>query len=276
MKTAQFQLPVSDNKDKNLQLLKTCFKKIEEEEIDVVCLPEMFNCPYDTKQFPEFAETEGGVTWQLLSELAKTYHLYLIGGSIPEISEGKYYNTCYIFDRSGRQIGKHRKMHLFDIDIQGGQRFMESDILSPGNEVTVFDTEFGKMGAMICYDIRFPELARLMVHQGAEHIFVPAAFNMTTGPAHWEILFQARALDNQVYLYGTASAQNPDADYKSYGHTILVSPWGEIIDQLEFNEGLMIHTINLERQQEIREQLPVLKHLRKDIYTLASVDKKQL
>lgn len=268
MKVAQIQMPVTDDKASNLRTLAEWFKRIAGEGVDIVCLPEMFNCPYDTSQFPQYAEKEQGESWQMLSGLAGEFRVYLVGGSIPETGDGRYYNTCYIFDRQGKQIGKHRKMHLFDIDIEGGQRFMESDILSAGNQVTVFDTEFGKMGAMICYDIRFPELMRLMVDRGARHIFIPAAFNMTTGPAHWEILFRTRALDNQVFLYGTSSAQNPKAGYLSYGNSILTSPWGDVVDQLEFDEGIMINTINEKRLYEVREQLPLLRHLRKDVYVL--------
>jgi predicted amidohydrolase len=271
MKVAQIQMNVADNKAHNFQTARNWCKKIKDEEPDLICLPEMFNCPYDTSQFPKYAELEKGDTWQFLSELAKENNCYLIGGSIPEIENEKYYNTCYFFDRKGRQIGKHRKMHLFDIDVKGGQRFMESDILSAGNNVNVIDTEFGKIGIAICYDIRFPELIRLMVNKGAESIFIPAAFNMTTGPAHWEILFRTRALDNQVYVFGIASAQDKTASYHSYGHSILVSPWGDIVDQLEFNEGAMINSIDFKKIKEIREQLPLLKHQRLDVYKLTLI-----
>lgn len=136
--------------------------------IDLAVLPEMFCCPYENKYFPEYAEIEGGDTWEKCSRLAAEYGIYLVAGSMPERDEaGNIYNTSYVFDRNGHQIGKHRKMHLFDIDVKGGQYFKESDTLTPGDQVTVFDTEFGKMGLCICYDFRFPELARLMVDEGA-------------------------------------------------------------------------------------------------------------
>jgi len=269
MKIAQFQMPVTDDKDANIQTVKDWCWKIKDEQIDLICLPEMFNCPYETSKFPQYAESNQGETWQVLSSLAKEYEVYIVGGSIPEKSNSKYYNTAYIFDRNGIQIGRHRKMHLFDIDIKDGQRFMESDILSAGNKITVVDTQFGKIGVAICYDIRFPELTRLMTLSGAQVIFIPAAFNMTTGPAHWELLFRSRALDNQVYLFATASAQNPDADYKSYGHSLAVSPWGKIIKQLDYHEGILINNVDKTHLQEIRKQLPVLKHRRSDIYDLS-------
>ena len=135
---------------------------------DMLCLPEMFCCPYDTACFPRYAQPAGGPAWQRCSELARTYGLYLSAGSMPERGEdGRIYNTAYVFDRAGRQIARHRKMHLFDIDVKGGQRFRESDTLTPGREVTVFDTEFGPVGLCVCYDFRFPELGRLMALRGA-------------------------------------------------------------------------------------------------------------
>ena len=152
--------------------------------------------------------------------------------------------------------------------MKGGQCFKESDTLTAGDQVTVFDTEFGTMGLCICYDFRFPELARLMVEKGAKVILVPAAFNMTTGPAHWEILFRCRALDNQAFVLGTAPARDPSSGYTSWGHSIAVSPWGDILGQMDEREGCMIHTLDLERAGEVRNQLPLLKHRRKDMYRL--------
>ena len=149
--------------------------------------------------------------------MANENNVYILAGSIPEKEGEKLYNTSYLFDRNGEIIAKHRKMHLFDIDVKGKIRFMESDVLSPGNEVTIAETEFGKIGIGICYDVRFPELARIMVENGALILFYPGAFNMTTGPAHWELLFRSRALDNQVYCVGVAPALNESLSYHSYG-----------------------------------------------------------
>lgn len=140
--------------------------------------------PLREQILPGICGTREGDTWEKCSRLAAEHGIYLVAGSMPERDEaGNIYNTSYVFDRNGHQIGKHRKMHLFDIDVKGGQYFKESDTLTPGDQVTVFDTEFGKMGLCICYDFRFPELARLMVDEGAQVIIVPAAFNMTTGPS---------------------------------------------------------------------------------------------
>ena len=234
----------------------------------------MFCCPYQTENFPIYAEKEGGPVWQQLSGYAKQYGIYLIGGSMPEKdAEGNVYNTSYIFDREGKQIGKHRKVHLFDIDIKGGQTFKESDTLTAGDSDTVFDTEFGKIGVMLCFDIRFPELSRMMVNDGAKVIFVPAAFNMTTGPAHWELSFRTRALDNQIYMVGCAPARDVSAGYISCGHSIVTDPWGRVTGMLYENEGILLAELDMDYEEQVREELPLLKSRRKDMYKLEKLCK---
>jgi predicted amidohydrolase len=272
MKIGVIQLKVVKNKQENMERACNKIQELAQKGADMVVLPEMFNCPYDNSCFPEYAEPEGGVCFNRLSQCAKENSIYLVGGSMPEKDDlGRLYNTCYIFDPGGYKIGKHRKIHLFDIDVKGGQKFKESDTLTPGDKVTVFDTEFGKMGAEICYDYRFPELSRLMVDKGAKVIIVPAAFNMTTGPAHWELLFRQRAVDNQVFSIGTAPARDCEASYISYGNSIAVSPWGDVIGRLDEKESEMLIDLDLSMVDKVREQLPLLKHRRLDIYKLEEI-----
>ena len=269
MKVAAIQMPTVKDKLQNIRTAGTYIEKIKAENPDFVILPEMFCCPYQTENFPIYAEKEGGSSWQAMSDYAGKYHIYLIAGSMPEVDEaGNVYNTSYIFDRDGKQIGKHRKTHLFDINVKNGQYFKESDTLTSGDHATVFATEFGKMGVMICYDIRFPEFARTMALDGARMIFVPAAFNMTTGPAHWELTFRARALDNQIYMLGCAPARDTQAGYISWGHSIVTDPWGKVMKQLDEKEGILIEEIDLDREDQIREQLPLLKHRKSEMYHL--------
>ena len=224
---------------------------------DFVVLPEIFTCPYDNKCFPQFAESGEGETYRFLANLARERKAYVIGGSIPELEEGKIYNTSYIFDRGGKLIGRHRKIHLFDIDVQGGQYFKESDVLSPGTQITVFDTEFGKMGVCICFDIRFPDLFIEMRKAGVRMVFIPAAFNMTTGPAHWETLFRSRALDQQIYVLGCSPARDEKASYVAYGHSILTDPWGSVVCELGAEEGILSAQIDPERVDRVRRQIPL-------------------
>ena len=270
IKIAAIQMSTVADKMENVRTVKAYLEKIKDENPDFVILPEMFCCPYQTENFPIYAEKEGGPVWQQLSGYAKQYGIYLIGGSMPEKdAEGNVYNTSYIFDREGKQIGKHRKVHLFDIDVKGGQTFKDSDTLTAGDSDTVFDTEFGKIGVMLCFDIRFPELSRMMVNDGAKVIFVPAAFNMTTGPAHWELSFRTRALDNQIYMVGCAPASDVSAGYISWGHSIVTDPWGRVTGMLDENEGILLAELDMDYEEQVREELPLLKSRRKDIYQLS-------
>lgn len=274
IKIAAIQMSTVADKMENVRTVKAYLEKIKDENPDFVILPEMFCCPYQTENFPIYAEKEGGPVWQQLSGYAKQYGIYLIGGSMPEKdAEGNVYNTSYVFDREGKQIGKHRKVHLFDIDVKGGQTFKESDTLTAGDSDTVFDTEFGKIGVMLCFDIRFPELSRMMVNDGAKVIFVPAAFNMTTGPAHWELSFRTRALDNQIYMVGCAPARDVSAGYISWGHSIVTDPWGRVIDMLDEKKGILLAELDMDYEEQVREELPLLKSRRKDMYKLEKLCK---
>jgi omega-amidase len=264
---ALIQSSVTENKEENIENARRLLEQAASSGAAIAVLPEIFNSPYSSKKFPEYAEPEGGTTWRMLSSAAREHGLLVVGGSIPERDgSGKFFNTCFIFDAAGNQIGKHRKVHLFDIDIEGGQRFRESETLSPGSSVTVFDTPFGKMGAAICYDIRFPEMFRIMALEGAKVIFVPGAFNMTTGPAHWELTFRTRALDNQVYTVGAAPARDEKAKYVSYANSIICSPWGDVVGRLGTEQEILVRELDLERVDKIRQQLPLLAHRRTDLY----------
>lgn len=258
---------VVDDKKANLKKAGSLIADSADHNADFIVLPEMFNCPYSNDKFVEYGENEhDSCTLNIISQLAESYNVYILAGSIPEREGDKLYNTSYLFDKTGSIIAKHRKMHLFDIDVKGRITFKESDVLTAGDEFTIADTDFGRIGIGICYDVRFVELARIMAEKGAEILFYPGAFNQTTGPAHWELLFRSRALDNQVFCIGVAPALNIDASYHSYGHSIAVNPWGEVIAQAGEKEELVICEIDLSEIKKVREELPVLKNKRKDLY----------
>jgi predicted amidohydrolase len=257
---------VIDNKQENLKKASSMITSASK-KADFIVLPEMFNCPYSNDKFIEYCEDEkDSPTLNKISKLACENNVYILAGSIPEKEDSKLFNTSYLFGRTGEIIAKHRKMHLFDIDVKDRITFKESDVLTAGNEFTLADTEFGKIGIGICYDIRFPELARVMVENGALVLFYPGAFNMTTGPAHWQLLFRSRALDNQVYCVGVAPALNEDASYHSYGHSIVASPWGEVLAEAGQKEEMIFCEIDLDEIKKVRDELPLLKNKREDLY----------
>lgn len=267
IKLALCQMNVIDDKEANLKKATSMITDSANKNADFIVLPEMFNCPYSNDKFIEYGENEDeSITLKAISELAGENNVYILAGSIPEYENDNLYNTSYLFDRTGTVIAKHRKTHLFDIDVKDKITFKESDVLTAGDNVTVAETEFSKVGIGICYDVRFPELARLMVEDGALILFYPGAFNMTTGPAHWELLFRSRALDNQAFCVGVAPALNMDASYHSYGHSIVTNPWGEVISQADEKEDIIFCEIDLSEIKKVREELPLLKNKRKDLY----------
>jgi len=269
IKIASLQLKVYDDKYDNIEKLAELIADGAAESADIISLPEMWNCPYQTDLFPGYAEPEQGDSWLALSTIARKNGKYVVGGSIPELGEdGRIYNTCYVFDREGRQIGKHRKVHLFDIFAHGEQVFKESDTLTGGGSFDTFGTEWCPMAVNICFDIRFPESSRIPALAGARVIFNPASFNMTTGPAHWEVAFRQRAIENQVYMVGTAAARDPGASYAGYGHSIITDPWGRVLMQMDEKEGCAVTEIDIDYTDEVRERLPLLSARRTDIYDL--------
>ena len=272
IKIAQIQCPVTADKDANLRAAAAQIREMAKLDADLVCLPEMFCCPYETPNFPLYADEEGASTDSFLAGIARECGIYLSAGSVPEkeiTEEGeKIYNTAYFYDRQGNKIGKHRKVHLFDIDVKGGQRFMESETLTAGDHFTVVDTEFGKIGLCICFDIRFVETIRIMAQQGARLVVVPAAFNSTTGPAHWELSFRAHSVFSQVFLTGTSPSFDESASYHAWGHSILTDPWGRVVEQMDEKTGWILNEVDLSVADEIRKQLPILSARRTDLYCL--------
>lgn len=269
IRLASCQINVVDNKQENIDSAKAMILEAVEKKADFIVLPEMFNCPYENEKFIEYSEVESeSTTLRQISKLAGENNIYILAGSIPEKEGKNLYNTSYLFDKNGEIIAKHRKIHLFDIDVEGEIYFKESDVLTAGNSFTIAETEFCKIAIGICYDIRFPELARIAALEGAKIIFYPGAFNLTTGPAHWELLFRTRALDNQLYCIGVAPALNKEANYNSFGHSIITNPWGEIKKEASYEPALIIEDIDLEEIEKVRNELPLLKNRRKDLYEL--------
>ena len=263
---AQVQMPVVRDKDANIAAACRLIRRAAETGAELVMLPEMFCCPYENNAFRPYGEPLGGPAQQALSALAKELKIWIIGGSVPELEEDRVYNTCFVYDDTGRQVARHRKMHLFDISVEGGQSFRESDTLSPGNDITVFDSPWGRLGLCICFDLRFEELVRVMTLQGALAIFVPAAFNMTTGPAHWELLFRQRAVDNQCFTVGVSPARDETAGYVAYGNSIAVDPWGTVLCRAGAEKTTLYADFDLSRLDDVRRQLPILSARRTDLY----------
>lgn len=266
LKLGQVQLMVGRDKAENLRRACVLIRRAAEQGAQLVMLPEMFCCPYENEMFRPNSEEQGGPAQQALSALSRELGIWIVGGTIPEREGKKLYNTCYVYDDQGRQAARHRKIHLFDVNVEGGQYFMESDTFAPGNDITLLDTPWGRLGLCVCFDLRFEELCRVMTLRGARMILAPAAFNMTTGPAHWELLLRQRAVDNQLFTVGTAPARDESGSYVAWGHSMVCEPWGGIVHQCGTGEEVAVTELDLSRIDAIRRQLPILSARRTDLY----------
>lgn len=261
------QMAVHEDKFENIKKAVSLIKKAAEQGSSLIVLPECFNSPYGLKYFPKYAESiPQGETAKALSTAAKENKIFLIGGSIPENDNGQLYNTCTVWDPTGNLLCTHRKVHLFDIDIPGGIKFKESEVLKPGKNLTTFHVGQWKIGLGICYDIRFAEMAKLYGIDGCNLLIYPGAFNMTTGPLHWELLQKSRAVDNELYVAAVSPAQDTSAEYVAYGHTMAIDPWGKVISAASFGEEIVYADVDLTVVEKMRQQIPIYSQRRTDLY----------
>jgi Predicted amidohydrolase len=266
MKLSLVQMLVGSDKEENVRKACGAIKISAQKGAQMVVLPEMFACPYDNASFVRNAEEVDGFIYHSIAESARENGVWVVAGSFPEREGKKLFNTSFVFDDLGNEIAHHRKLHLFDINIEGGQRFCESDTFSAGDEITVFDTPFGRMGLMICFDLRFGELSRAMALAGAKLLLAPAAFNKTTGPMHWDLILRTRAVDNGVFVAAVSPARDESASYIAYGHSALVSPWGELVCRMGSDEAITIAEVDFSLVEAVRRQLPILSARRTDLY----------
>ncbi|KAG5360533.1 putative hydrolase NIT3 [Yarrowia sp. B02] len=268
LKVALIQFAAGADKAANIAKVTTKVAEAAKNGAKLVVLPECFNSPYAVSAFPKYAEKiPGGETTVALADLAKKHNLFLVGGSYPEEDAGKVYNTSVAFNPSGDIISKHRKLHLFDIDVPGKITFKESETLTGGNKITLFDMEgYGKVGLGICYDIRFPEVAATAARKGAFAMIYPGAFNTTTGPLHWHLLARARAVDNQLYVIACSPAQDLNSGYHAFGHSLVSDPLGKIIAEADVDETVVYAELEPEELKAARQNIPVGTQRRFDAY----------
>jgi len=269
VRLTQIQMSVTDDRAANLRRAAEGVDRAAADGAEIVCLPEMFTTPYGNEWFPRFAEAADGETAEMLSRAAERSGIVLSGGSFPEREGERLYNTSLLFGPQGQLLSRHRKLHLFDIDLPERFSFRESDTLSAGDAVTVADTPYGRIGTAICFDIRFPELFRLMVLEGAHIILVPAAFNTTTGPAHWHLLARSRAVDNQAFVALTSPARQGSV-FPAYGHSLVADPWGDILCEAGEGDTRVSSVLDLDMPARVRRELPFLTARRTDLYQLTA------
>jgi predicted amidohydrolase len=198
-----------------------------------------------------------------LADLAQRSRLWLVAGGFPEqAGAGLVHNTCLVFGPDGQRVAAYRKIHLFDVQIPGAAEFKESRTVVPGREPVVVETPLAPIGLSICYDVRFPELYRELARRGARVVVVPSAFTLHTGKDHWHVLLRARAVEDQVYVLAAAQVGRANEKRVSYGHSLIVDPWGTVIAEASDGEGLVLAEIDLDLQDRVRRELPALDHRR--------------
>jgi predicted amidohydrolase len=261
---AAVQMLAGDDKQANLQEATRWVRDAAAKGARLVALPEVFIWRGSKKLERQFAEPIPGPTSIKLSDLARELGIYLLAGSIlEEISNSeRAYNTSLLFDPAGKQIACYRKIHLFDVDLANGVSLRESQTRAHGESPVAVKTELGAMGLSVCYDLRFPELYRTLADRGAELIFVPSAFTAYTGAAHWETLLRARAIENQVYIIAPDQFGKGVNSFETYGHSMIIDPWGRIIAGLPEGPGVITASIDLDYLAKIRAELPALSHRR--------------
>jgi predicted amidohydrolase len=227
-------------------------------------LPEMWPFIGPDAEKVRGAETLDGPSVTAMRELARRLAIWLVPGSFAERSEqsGKVHNTVTVLDPQGEIRSVYRKIHLFDVDIPGGAQFRESETVAPGDEAVVADTDLGRIGLSVCYDLRFPLLYEQLCAAGAEIVLVPAAFTAHTGKDHWEVLLRARAIEQQVWVLAPDQWGRHDERRQSHGHSMVIDPWGHVVARAGDADGVVLAELDLERLRRVRAQLPVAEHRR--------------
>jgi nitrilase len=265
-RVAAIQMTSAHDVTQNLLSAEKLIQRAVDQDAKLIVLPEMFAIMgLDQMDKVKYRETiDHGRIQDFLREQALKHNIFLIGGTIPiaaSLDSNKVYAACLVFNGQGQRIARYDKIHLFDVEIrEQNEKYSESHTTLPGNDVVVVDTPFGKLGLAVCYDIRFPELFRMMHIREVEIIAFPAAFTFITGSAHWDILVRARAIENQVYIIAAAQTGIHSNQRKTYGHSMIVNPWGNVQAALPKEEGIVVADVDLNDLHRIRGDFPTLKH----------------
>lgn len=268
MKIALVQMNTKQDKEKNLKDITNFISEAAESGAELVSLPEY--CTYMGKDEDKSKHAEAipdGRTSTLLKDLAKKYSIFIhVGSILEEHSEDKSYNTSFIVNPKGEVIGKYQKIHLFDIEIEGVSKYMESKSILNGSSPQVVDLPIGKAGLSICYDMRFPELYRGYALEGAKVLFIPAAFTRYTGMLHWELILRARAVENQCFVIAAGQFGENLPGKECYGSSMVVDPWGMVISRASEGTGVIYANLDMSLVDKARTSIPSLQNRKPEFY----------
>jgi deaminated glutathione amidase len=260
VRASAVQLNSNEDKARNVEIAERLVRRAADEGAELVVLPEKFNLIGSTEQLVEGAEPLDGPTLRWAGALAAELGLFLVAGSIVERIEDddKLRNTSVLFDSTGAVRAVYRKVHMFDVEV-GGVTYSESEAEASGDEIVVAEADSLKLGLAVCYDLRFPELFRIMAVRGAQAFTLPSAFTVPTGRAHWEILIRARAIENQAFVIAAGQVGPHPPHHESYGHSMIVDAWGTVLaDAADETEQVIVANLDLRAQADVRAKLPSL------------------
>lgn len=272
MRVAVIQMSPGADKAQNIAQARALIESVmAKEPVDLIVLPEVWTC-LGGDRAQKFAAAEvlpapgeqGGEAYEFLRQMAVQNQIFVHGGSIGELGADTLFNTSLVFNPKGEELARYRKIHLFDIISPDGQGYRESATYGAGQEVVTFEAGGMKIGVAICYDLRFPELFAQLRKQGAELILLPAAFTLQTGKDHWEVLLRARAIETQCWVAASGCVgahSEPDGQPRyTYGHSMIVDPWGHVVASLPDGQGWAVASIDRALTQKIRSDMPVFAH----------------
>ncbi len=268
MRVALIQMNSRDEKAENLERAEMLVAQAAAWGSDLVLLPELWTYLGPRKRHAEVAEPIPGDTTEFLGRLSARYRFWVVGGSFLEATEGseRLYNTSVVMSPDGEVVARYRKLHLFDVEVDG-RTYQESATMVAGDEVVVASLAGVPVGLSICYDVRFPELYRRLAAWGARLVTVPAAFTLETGKDHWEVLLRARAIENQVYVLAAAQCGSHPPGNACFGNSMIVDPWGTVVARAGYREGVVVADVDLGHAERVRKTLPALAHRRGDLFT---------
>ena len=261
---AAIQMASAPQADANLFEAGRLIQLAKEQGAELIVLPENFAIMgmEETDKVKIREKYNDGPIQSFLSDQARKHNIWLVGGTLPLQCDdpNKILAACILYNSDGEAVARYDKIHLFDVDIENEESYKESETIAKGNELVVADTPFGRLGLAICYDLRFPELFRGLIDQQADIIALPAAFTATTGKAHWECLVRARAVENLCYLIAANQGGYHLNGRNTYGDSMIVDPWGNILNRLSRGAGIVVANVDLEQMNNTRRTFPCLDH----------------
>ena len=266
-KVAAIQMASGPNVKANLAEAEKLINIAVQQEAELVVLPENFAIMgmAETDKVKIAEDYGSGLLQKFLKEQAVKHGIWLVGGTIPLISDepGKVFASCLLLDPQGEVVARYDKIHLFDVTIEASdESYTESETLTPGDEIVVVDTPFGRLGLAICYDLRFPELFRAMVEQGMEICALPSAFTSLTGKVHWESLLRSRAIENLSFMIAADQGGYHVGGRETHGDSMIIDPWGLVLNRLPHGTGVVVANIDRTKLERTRKMFPALKHKR--------------